>query len=97
MRFWTSELSGLEINFLAPTRGGRPWFLGRGLYRLVDTCFIDGYMGIGAAIPLGTDLNWQRANLSLGLEWNLPEIEELVFILEVGIFLTHYRHWGDWY
>ena len=68
VRFWTSEASGLEVSFPASTAGGSPWAFGRVLYRLMDTCFVDGYMGMGLAIPLGTDLNWQSFKFRQG--WN---------------------------
>jgi len=96
LRLWAGESSGLETCLLAPTGGGRPWVLGKSLYRLIDTCYLDGYFSLGAGIPVGGDLDWQLADVSLGLELGLPDLPELTFTVEVGVSLIHYYHCGYW-
>ena len=49
VRLWASEKSGLELCFLAPSGGGRPWALGRSLHPLIDICYLDGYFSLGQA------------------------------------------------
>ena len=96
MRLWASEKSGLEACFLAPTGGGRLWVLAKSLHRLIDTCYLDGYLAIGGGIPVGGNIDWQLIDVSIGLEWGLPDLAELTFILEVGVSLVHYYHCDYW-
>lgn len=93
MRIWSSETSGLEVCFFAPTGGGRLWVLAKLLHRLIDTCYLDGYLVIGGGIPVGGSIDWQLINVSIGLEWGLPDLPELTFILEAGMSLVHHYHW----
>jgi len=96
MRLWAGESSGLEACLLASTGGGRPWVLGKSLHRLIDTCYLDGYFSLGVGIPVGGSIDWQLADLSLGLELSLPDLPELTFTGEVGVSLVHYLSCAWW-
>ena len=97
IRLWASETSGLEVCILAPTGRGRPWVLGKSLQRLLDTCYLDGYVALGAGVPVGGSIDWQRIDLSLGLELGLPDVAEITLLLEVGLSLVHYYRCYWWW
>lgn len=94
---WTTNTTAMCACFLAPSGGGNPRVLAKAQRKLVDTCYLDGYMAIGAEIPIGSTINWQRFDGSVGIEWSFPDISEFAFSTEVGISLVHYRSWGKWY
>jgi len=96
-RYWTGR-SGLEVILLAPSGGGRLWALGKALQRIRDTCYLDWYFAVSVGIPIGGSLDWQRFNFTLGLEFSLPNIREVTFIVEVGISILHYFYCDcTWY
>lgn len=61
--------------------------------KLVDTCYLDGYLAVGAEIPVGNSVDWQRFDGSVGIEWSFPNISEFAFSTEAGISLMHYYSW----
>ena len=67
--------------------------------KLVDTCYVDGYIMAGAEVPIGTNINWQRFDLGAGVEWSFPNLTNLAFSVEAGISLRHYYSWysDGWY
>ena len=97
MRYWPSEASGIELDFLASPSGGRLRFLGKALSKVIDTCYIDGYMAGGVEIPIGDEINWQRFDGSGGLEWSFLDLPQLAISLEIGVSIRHYYSWGKWH
>jgi len=94
---WATDTTAMCACLLAPTGGGRPCVLAKAERKLVDTAYLDGYLAVGAEIPIGGDLDWQRFDGSVGMEWSFPDIPEFAFSTEVGISMLHYLHWGKWY
>jgi len=98
MRYWSSEAAGIELDFLASPSGGRLRFLGKALNKVIDTCYIDGYMAGGVEIPIGGTIDWQRLDISGGVGWSLPPISQLAVSLEIGLSVNHYYHcWWNWH
>jgi len=97
VRYWTTDIDGTEVDFLAPARGGRLDFLIKGLRKVIDTCFIDGYMALGLEIPIGDSLDWQRLDMSVGAEWSFPPLPQIAISLEVGLSVRHYHWYSNWY
>lgn len=96
IRYWANGTRGLEMDLLAPPREGRLRFLVKGLNKIIDTCFIDGYIAIGAEIPIGDHIDWQRFDLSGGAEWSFPTIPQLAISLEMGVSVAHdIRGWSS--
>jgi hypothetical protein len=96
-KYWTSETTGIEACFLAPLGGGgRLSFLAKAQNKLMDTCYIDGYLALGAEIPLGDEINWQRFDGSVGVEWSFPDLPQFAISLEIGLSVSHYCCGPSW-
>lgn len=93
---WTTNTTAMCSCFLAPSGGGNPRVLAKAQEKLVDTCYLDGYMAIGAEIPIASNINWQRFDGTVGIEWSFPDISDFASSVEAGISLVHYYH-CDWW
>lgn len=91
---WTTDSTAVSACLLASSGGGRPWVFTKAEGKLVDTCYLDGYMLVGAGIPMGSNIDWQRFDLGAGIEWSFPDLTNLAFNVEAGISLVHYYYWG---
>ena len=91
---WMTDATALNVCLLAASGGGRPWVFTKAEGKLVDTCYWDGYMMVGVGIPIGSNIDWQRFDLGVGIEWSFPALTKLAFTVEAGISLRHYSYWG---
>jgi len=98
LRHWPDEDRALELDFCAPSGGGRLSLFIKGVNKLSDGCILDLYMAGGLGLPVGGAIDWQRLEGSVGVEWCFPDIPQLTISLEVGASLLHYRDhwWCDW-
>jgi len=97
LRHWPDEDRALELDFCAPSGGGRLSLFIKGLNRLSDGCLLDLYMTGGLGLPIGGTIDWQRFEGSVGTEWCFPDIPQMAISLEVGASLLHYHTWWcDW-
>ena len=94
---WTTDTTAMCACFLAPAGGGRPRVSAKAQNKLVDTCYLDGYLAVGAEIPVGNSVDWQRFDGSVGIEWSFPDISDFAFSVGAGISLVHYYSWRDWH
>ena len=96
---WMTDATAVSACLLADSKGGRPRVLTKAEGKLVDTCYVDGYIMAGVEVPIGTNINWQRFDLGAGVEWSFPNLTNLAFSVEAGISLRHYYdwYWGGWY
>ncbi len=96
---WTTDATAVSACLLAASGGGRPWVFTKAEGKLVDTCYWDGYMMVGAGIPMGSNIDQQRFDLGVGIEWSFPDLTKFAFSVEAGISLVHYYdwYWGGWH
>jgi hypothetical protein len=96
VKYWSSETTGVEGCFLAPPGGGRLRFLAKAQTKLIDTCYVDGYLALGVEIPIGDEIDWQRFDGSGGVEWSFPDLPQFAISLEIGVSIKHYYYcWWD--
>lgn len=96
LRHWPDADRALELDFCAPSGGGRLSLFIKGVNKLSDGCILDLYMTGGLGIPIGGDIDWQRLEGSVGMEWCFPDIPQMTIDLEVGASIKHYRYCAWW-
>jgi hypothetical protein len=93
---WVTDTEATCTSVLAPVSGGEPSLLLKVERKLVDTSYLDGYIGVGAAFPIGGTIDWQRFDGSIGIEWSLPSTPEFTVSAEVGLSMRHYASTDGW-
>jgi len=93
---WVSDTEATCTSVVAPVNGGRPRLLAGVERKLVDTAYLDGFITVGAAIPIGGAIDWQRFDGSIGIEWSLPATPEFALSFEVGLSMRHYSSSDGW-
>lgn len=93
---WVSDTEATRTSVVAPVGGGSPRLLMGVERKLVDTAHLDGFITVGAAIPISAVIDWQRFDGSIGIEWSLPATPEFALSFEVGLSMGHYLSSGSW-
>lgn len=96
-KLWPTDRTAVSACLLAASGGGEPRTAAKVQETLIDTCYLDGYLALGAEIPVSHDISWQRFDVALGLELSLPDISEFAFCVEAGVSVGHYSAWWGWY
>jgi len=97
VKFWTTNAMAVGAYLLASSGGGAARAAGKAEEKVLDTCYLDGYLAVGAESPVSKDPSWQRYDVSVGVELTLPGLSNLALSVETGVSLKHYYSWWAWH
>jgi hypothetical protein len=93
-RFWISNRSAIELSLMEPIFRGFTQVRISTVRTVNDFCIARPFVSGGLTLPIG-NINWQRMEGLLGLEWCFTQDTTISFI--GGVYLLHYYGCCAWY